>query len=128
MDKPDFDGRNRIKEIVAENTSRRERSPVSPAPRLGDSQISAASGVKRWRVKWDETEIPDGDYVRAADYDVVRGILDRLVACDTSTELGQIITGKAAVQAAREYVALRKAERSQADAAAEPKTAPGTSP
>lgn len=25
--------------------------------------------VKRWHVKWDETEIPDGDYVRAIDYD-----------------------------------------------------------
>lgn len=25
--------------------------------------------VKRWRVKWDETEVPDGEYVRAEDFD-----------------------------------------------------------
>jgi len=39
---------------------------------------------------------------------MLRGILDRLVMCDTSTELGQIITGKAAVEAAREYVAEKR--------------------
>jgi len=27
--------------------------------------------AKRWRVKWDETEIPDGDYVRASDYEAL---------------------------------------------------------
>lgn len=33
--------------------------------------------VKRWRVKWDETEIPDGDYVHAADYaEAVRRIAE----------------------------------------------------
>jgi hypothetical protein len=48
--------------------------------------------------------------VLSEDYDVVRGILDRLVSCDTSTEIGKIITGKAAVLAAKEYVALRKSE------------------
>jgi len=25
--------------------------------------------IKRWTAKWDETELPDGDYVHAADYD-----------------------------------------------------------
>ena len=25
--------------------------------------------VKRWHVKWDESEIPDGEYVRGADFD-----------------------------------------------------------
>lgn len=34
----------------------------------------------------------------------LRGILDRLVCYDTSTEIGQIITGKAAVDAARDYI------------------------
>lgn len=33
--------------------------------------------VKRWMVKWDETEIPDGSYVREADYD---NLLRALVA------------------------------------------------
>lgn len=45
-----------------------------------------------------------------ASYQNIRGILDRLVMCDTATELGQIITGKAALDAAREYINLRKAE------------------
>jgi hypothetical protein len=40
---------------------------------------------------------------------ILRGILDRLVCCDTSSEIGQIITGKAAVDAARDYVRERKA-------------------
>jgi hypothetical protein len=52
-------------------------------------------------------------------YDHVRNILDRLVMCDTATELGQIITGKAALDAAREYIALRKAERNQLSDGAE---------
>jgi hypothetical protein len=30
-----------------------------------------SSPVKRWAVKWDETEIPDGEYVSAADYDAL---------------------------------------------------------
>ena len=31
--------------------------------------------AKRWHVKWDETEIPDGDYIRAADYDQLAAML-----------------------------------------------------
>jgi hypothetical protein len=43
-------------------------------------------------------------------YDHIRNILDRLVMCDSATELGQLITGRAALDAAREYITLRKAE------------------
>lgn len=58
-------------------------------------------GVKRYSV--------DGkEMVAAEDYDVLRGILDRLVASDTSTEIGRFITGRSAAEAAREYVELRK--------------------
>ena len=35
--------------------------------------------IKRWRVKWDETEVPDGEYVRAADYDALAAALWDLI-------------------------------------------------
>ena len=31
--------------------------------------------VERWTVKWDETEVPDGEYVRAEDYDAAINML-----------------------------------------------------
>jgi hypothetical protein len=36
--------------------------------------------VKRWHVKWDETEVPDGEYVLAADFDRAVELLRELTA------------------------------------------------
>jgi hypothetical protein len=68
--------------------------------------VSVALNLEEHK-KWTGTRT----VVLSEDYDVVRGILDRLVSCDNSTEIGKLITGKAAVEAAAEYVTLRKAEQ-----------------
>ena len=77
-EKPDFDGRRRIEQFVRE----------------GKKEMKSA---KRWTVKWDETEIPDGDYVRASDFDeavrILRWIRTRLLeingpeVCNSDAEL-----------------------------------------
>jgi len=36
--------------------------------------------VKRWTIKWDETEVPDGEYVGAYDYDAMKSERDQAVA------------------------------------------------
>jgi hypothetical protein len=51
-EKQDFDGLRRIEQFVRE----------------GKKEMKSA---KRWTVKWDETEIPDGEYVRASDYEAL---------------------------------------------------------
>src|SRR5271163_421669 len=32
--------------------------------------------VKRWKVKWDEIEVPDGMYVLASDFDILAGVAE----------------------------------------------------
>src|ERR1700691_5926415 len=51
--------------------------------------------VKRWRVKWDETEIPDGEYVRVADYDALASELAEYRADGSGIEIAQAAIIKA---------------------------------